>query len=274
MWTQVFYTTTDRHDIWVGTDQETYLVDAYLKVEGGIRYLSRNYEDCPNLEAIISELDSAVFSPRPYQLGQNNDGSIDSCVTSLFWDFCQRQGHDAIALYREAYQKEDGEDYQDPDFDRIIRIASWEGVSYPQRWDETTRQRLIKSLDEINENQLAELLANLQLKEDSRQTPHPNKELHLLTFKVKESSFNKPGEIIDGNKIRVGLYVTISDAIFVEADIPVPPSREIDLAVVEEKIREQIFPAVAAYLKEREAEKLEIGFEGVSHPDLFQILSE
>ena len=166
MWTQVFQTTTARYDVWLGTAQGIYLVDAYLKVEGGIRYLCRNYEDCPNLETILWSLRSAVFSPRPYQLAQSGDGSINSCVMSLFWDFCQRQGLDAVALYRIAYRQHYGEKYQDPNFEQIIRMASWEGVAYPQRWDQTSRQGLIKSLDEINEQQLAALLEDLELKED------------------------------------------------------------------------------------------------------------
>ncbi len=102
---------------------------------------------------------------------------------------------------------------------------------------------------------------------------HLKKELHLLNFKGEGTSFCKEAEIIDG-AIQVGIYVTIENAIFVTTNIPVPPSREIDLAALEEKIRQETAAAVSAYLAERKPEDLLVGFEGISHPESFEILSD
>ena len=103
--------------------------------------------------------------------------------------------------------------------------------------------------------------------------PRLNKQKHLLNFKGKGTSFCKQAEIVNG-AIQVGIYVTIENAIFVTTNIPVPPSREIDLAALEEKIRQETAAAVSAYLAERKPEDLLVGFEGLSHPDSFQILSD
>ena len=103
--------------------------------------------------------------------------------------------------------------------------------------------------------------------------PRLNKQKHLLKFKGEETSFCKEAEIVD-DKIQVGIYVTISDPILVQADIPVPPSRQIDLAELEEKIRQQTAAAVSAYLAERNPENLIVGFEGLTHSNSFEILSD
>ena len=102
---------------------------------------------------------------------------------------------------------------------------------------------------------------------------HLKKELHLLNFKGEEGSLCKQAEIVDG-AIQVGIYVTIEDPIFVQADIPVPPSRQIDIAEVEEKIRQQTAATVSAYLAERNPENLIVGFEGLTHSNSFEILSD
>ncbi len=103
--------------------------------------------------------------------------------------------------------------------------------------------------------------------------PRLNKQKHLLNFKGKGTSFCKQAEIVNG-AIQVGIYVTIEDAIFVKTNIPVPPSRQIDIAEVEEKIRQQTAATVNAYLAERNPENLIVGFEGLSHPDSFEILAD
>ena len=100
---------------------------------------------------------------------------------------------------------------------------------------------------------------------------HLKKELHLLNFKGEGTSFCKHAEIVNG-AIQVGIYVTISDPILVQVDIPVPPSRQIDIAEVEEKIRQQTPAAIEAYLAQRKPENLIVGFEGLTHSESFQIL--
>ena len=152
--------------IWVCSyGHSEYVVDAYLKVEGGMKHLVRRYpRQRFTREGALSQakidLKKGYFSPRPYKLGQACDGSISACVMSLFKQFCDAKGVNPIALYRDAYQKYDGVKYIDPDFTNEVRFADWEGVAYPEQWDEKAIAGLVESLTEVNNHQLAGLITD------------------------------------------------------------------------------------------------------------------
>jgi hypothetical protein len=151
-----------------------YVVEATAKDEGGIKHLiwrcsKATHTPSSLLVQVKSDvLSRGYFSKRPYVLAQACDGSIGSCVLSLYAHFCQSNGIDAIALYREVYQAHDGNQYFDPDLKLAKVIADWEGVSYPPQWDSRAFQGLLESLTEINNHQLVAVL------EDKYPQPSPS----------------------------------------------------------------------------------------------------
>lgn len=151
---------TSTHFIWVGLDREyhEYLVDANQRVEGGIKHLVCRYPYFCK-EWILRDVESqGYFSERPFKLGRGCDGAGDACCAALYYDFCQWHGLDPVELYRQAYQKHDGDRYADPDYSAVLQQANWEGVEYPQQWSEAELEGLIKSLYAINNRSLVQVL--------------------------------------------------------------------------------------------------------------------
>jgi len=150
--------------IWVGKDRRhsnddySYLADGFLKVEGGVRHLVMRYSRY-DLAQVMKDLGEAYLSPRPYVLGQACDGSIGDCVHALFFDFCSKKGIDPVAMYRMAYPEEEPIDYGE-----VRKVAEWEGVKYPKRWDKKAFAGLIESLTEINNHSLVGVLSEYDFK--------------------------------------------------------------------------------------------------------------
>jgi hypothetical protein len=150
----------ERDAIWVGYDERyrDYLVEGFRKVDGGIKHLVTRYKQV-RLELISHDLEQhGVFSKRPFQLGQGCDGSGDACCFALFHHFCLSQGLDSVALHRKAYFEDDRERYQQPNPDLIVQLADWQGVAYPEQWNEQAYRGLIKSLLGINNRSLVAVL--------------------------------------------------------------------------------------------------------------------
>jgi hypothetical protein len=103
------------------------------------------------------------FSPRPYQLAQACDGSIESCVLALFSAFCEARQLDPIALLQRAYPDEPAHTAQD--FVEICRQADWERTAYPTRWDGSAIAGLLESLHEINYHSLTGVLDDILLRD-------------------------------------------------------------------------------------------------------------
>ena len=140
-----------------------YLVDAYLKGEGGIQHLVHRYHQI-SLAVIRSDLAQyGYFSQRPFELGRGCDGSGDACCHALYFRFCLVSELDPMKLYRQAYQEHDRESYQDPDYPAILRQANWEGVNYPEHWGIEEFEGLISSLYAINNRSLVAVLEALPI---------------------------------------------------------------------------------------------------------------
>jgi len=116
------------------------------KVKGGI--IQRLY--------VNDVLVLKTFSPRPYVLGQACDGTIDSPVFALFYSFCKAKGLNPNELYKKAYGEEQ------IDWSRIIKEAKIQGVKYPKRWSKKEYEGLSKSLTEINNHLLVNILDEVQ----------------------------------------------------------------------------------------------------------------
>jgi len=56
-----------------------------VKVDGGIKYLIRQFKVINSDHVLREILERGFFSARPYQLGQTWDGSITACVLALFF---------------------------------------------------------------------------------------------------------------------------------------------------------------------------------------------
>jgi hypothetical protein len=96
-----------------------------------------------------------TFSPRPYQLGQHCDGTIDDCVHALFINWCKAKDYSPEMLYREAYPNEE---YPVEMQKEIQARAGLEGVAYPEEWGAKEFEGLIESLTEINNHSLVSVL--------------------------------------------------------------------------------------------------------------------
>lgn len=159
--TNIYREKNKKWQIWISFDEETppsmapYLVEAYLKVKGGIKYLVWRYHSCDVKQIKKDTIQHGYFSRRPYRLAQPCDGSIDSSVHALFYAFCQANNLDARTLYLEAYPdtKKENVNYQE-----IIEFAEWQGVKYPKKWGEKEFDGLIESLTEINNHSLVGIL--------------------------------------------------------------------------------------------------------------------
>jgi hypothetical protein len=96
-----------------------------------------------------------TFSPRPYQLGQHCDGTIDDCVHALFLNWCKAKEYSPETLYREAYPNDE---YPEEMQKGIQARAGLEGVAYPEEWGAKEFEGLIASLTEINNHSLVSVL--------------------------------------------------------------------------------------------------------------------
>ena len=113
-------------------------------------------EDLIEIGKLLKMVEKSVFSPRPYKLGQCCDGSIDACVFALFFDYCEKNNLDWKELYKKAYPETDTEEINE---DFLKQLAEWEGVEYPQVWDKKAIEGLLKSLGEINNHSLVDVLS-------------------------------------------------------------------------------------------------------------------
>ncbi len=150
----------EQDSIWIGYDKrsQVYQVQAFRKVDGGVKHLVSRYPKA-RLELIYHDLEHhGFFSKRPFQLGQSCDGSGDACCFALFHHFCLSQGLDSVALHRKAYFEREREQYQQPNPEAIQKFADWQGVAYPERWTEEAYKGLIKSLLDINNRSLVAVL--------------------------------------------------------------------------------------------------------------------
>lgn len=132
--------------------------EGYVKINDGMKHLTNRYDEVSILDAADDVIQHGVFSPRPYQLGQCCDGSINECALALFCHFCRNEGHSPDLLYKKAYPDDDR---KIPSWPKVIRFADWQGVSYPKKWNAKAKAELLKSLHEINFHLLAEVVFDL-----------------------------------------------------------------------------------------------------------------
>ena len=145
----------ERDHVWIGYDSRChdYLVEAFRKVDGGVRHFVGRYKHA-RLALIYHDLKKAHLSKRPFQVGQGCDGSGTACCYALFHSFCLSKGLDAVELHRKAYQKREGIEYQKLRPAVILELADWQGVVYPDQWNESAYRGLIESLVGINNTSL------------------------------------------------------------------------------------------------------------------------
>lgn len=138
-----------RWDAWRDPHRNEWVIEAFLKVSGGVKYAVWRQTEQPEAHEIRSVLAGhPMTSPRPYVLGQACDGSITSCVVALFAEWCARTGRDPVALMKRAYPDET--DWSTASFAESRERAEWEGVSYPEAWGLLEQNGLISSLTAIN----------------------------------------------------------------------------------------------------------------------------
>lgn len=139
--------------------------EGLVKSEGGIRHLVHRYDRTTLRGAALDTLEHGTFSPRPYQLAQPCDGSINSCVLALFIRWCSVAGRCPTKLYRQAYDQE-----LTPDWAETVAFADWQGVAYPACWGEAEVAGLLESLHAVNYHSLAEVVADDAKKSSASET--------------------------------------------------------------------------------------------------------
>lgn len=132
------------------------------KVQGGI--MQRMY--------LRDELVQDTFSPRPYQLGQACDGTIDDPVHGLFILYCRAMRLDAGKLYQAAYPDECGH-YTLAYQEAVLLRARDQGIAEPAEWTDEAFKGLLESLGEINNHQLAQAVTAAHISLAETGIPNP-----------------------------------------------------------------------------------------------------
>ena len=96
-------------------------------------------------------------SPRPYELGQNCDGTIDNCALAAYFVFCADHDINGFELLAESYPNEEWIDNNEF-FNELMLRGMAEGVELPHKWTDKSAGLLLESLTEINYHQLRNCL--------------------------------------------------------------------------------------------------------------------
>lgn len=132
-------------------------LEAFEKIPGGVTFLNWWAPATPagfqEFFTGLVERTDAFLSPRPYQVAQACDGTINDCVLAAFKHACDALGFDADALYKKAYPERDD---SPPEWARCREFADWQGgVALPLTWDNAALAGLGESLHETNYHSLA-----------------------------------------------------------------------------------------------------------------------
>lgn len=150
---ETYYHRDEQSQVWIGKDQD-WVVVAKMKVEGGVKQMIQRFDFPPSANQCREwALKHGNFSPRPYQLAQACDGTIDTCVHALLMQFCEVHSISYTDLYKRAYPDEKqptAEENED-----TIAVAEWEGVQYPEAWGDEEFKGLLQSLHNVNNHSLA-----------------------------------------------------------------------------------------------------------------------
>ena len=233
-------------DVWVGSDEKRTLVEAFAKVNGGIRHLVCNYEPeladkikshgmSYALERIKNDtIKDGVFSERPYKLAQSCDGSINECALALFFNWCKSQKTDPDHLYKTAYPER--EEKYCPAWKEATSFAEWQGVEYPSLWDEKSVDGMLESLTEINYHSLREeiekhlekeKLSSKSILQDFQGKEKINNSRNEVKFENKDGKlFINGQEVIKGWESFSGWYWFATEMAYKQTSV-LPDGREI-----------------------------------------------
>jgi hypothetical protein len=141
--------------------QDQFILDAAVKVEGGVRFLCESRADRPNAALILYRCNTyGEFSARPYHLGQAADDSTLQCVLALYYDFCRRNSLNPTKLMLRAYpQGERAEDWDALAWRTALDAAHWHDTRFPQAWTPDAILGLLISLRSQHRTHLAAILA-------------------------------------------------------------------------------------------------------------------
>ncbi|MEX0813161.1 MAG: hypothetical protein WD048_13160 [Chitinophagales bacterium] len=96
-----------------------------------------------------------IRSKRPFQLGQEIDGSCVAPVIYLFHLFCSHFNWDTIA----TYNKVSDVPLMPYELEKCIEFAKWQGVTYHNRWDKEHIAKLLLHISDIRLERLKDHLA-------------------------------------------------------------------------------------------------------------------
>jgi hypothetical protein len=136
------------------------LIDAVLKVPGGVLYLCGTWPELPSATMIVDLcLEYGQFSARPYRLAQRTDASTEICVMALFYDFCRRKSINATDLLVKAFPQSEAADHWDPvTWRKVLDAADWQGTIFPTAWGDDAVIGLFMSLIDQKRQRVAERL--------------------------------------------------------------------------------------------------------------------
>jgi hypothetical protein len=146
---------------WIAFDERrrTWSAETMVRVTGGIRYREREYGvNPPTVEQLRKDaIRGGFFSQRPVYPGVPVDPSMVDCALAVFVNFCSRRGIDGAALLEGRPMSI----YRGPeDLKKITEQAEWEGVQYPDHWNDAWISMLANLLDAVCYEDLATLVAS------------------------------------------------------------------------------------------------------------------
>lgn len=144
-----------------GPRQVEFIIEAIVKVEGGVRFLCESLPSRPNAGLIFYRCNKyGEFSARPYLVGQAADDSTLSCVLGLYYDFCRRNGLNATKVMVRAYPEgERAESWDAVSWRTVLDAAQWQGTRFPDTWTREAILGLMISLRSQRRTHLAAVLA-------------------------------------------------------------------------------------------------------------------
>ena len=137
---------------------QQFQVEITVKVPGGVMFAIWRGEDYDDAVHVTTTRQYGTFSSRPYVLGQGADSTTGACIDTLYRHFCAAKNLDPEALYYTAYGKR-----TEPGFDekKSRTFAEWEGLEYPNSWNDQEILLLLHDLASINNHALVSTLLNV-----------------------------------------------------------------------------------------------------------------
>lgn len=146
-------------NFWVAIDtkKDEYLADCLVKTENGLRHINIKTDEEPRKFDVVRMLNhQSNLYQRPFSLENKKDIFSESTTLALYDDFCKTHNIDSKRVFKEAYPMTGNV----KTFDSVLLLGKWQGVEYPNEWNQDSYKKLISLLNDSSQFKLVETLNN------------------------------------------------------------------------------------------------------------------